>query len=157
MVSYAIAESFVGKVLVIATDKGVSHISFGDSTTELEAIAEKNIKPSIGRFITVPIDDVLAVINGENREIPIDLNGTQFQMTVLNYIMRIPKGKRVTYDELTESIGMKHVKPVMRVCDQNPIAVLIPCHRVVGKKDLGNYRWGVHRKSMLLLREAGLT
>lgn len=159
MISYAITDCFLGKMLVIATYKGVCWVSFDKDRQALEAVAEKYMlaerdRPSIGRCITVPVDDVLAVVNGEERKIDLDLNGTPFQTIVWGELQKIPKGQTATYEQLAERLGRsKAIRAVAMACGQNPVAVLVPCHRAVGKKDIGGYRWGVERKIELLRRE----
>lgn len=129
---------------------------------ELENIANKYMlderkRPPLNMLVEVPTADVLAIINGEERNIQLDLVGTDFQIRVWQAIQKIPRGTTVTYEELAKTIGMPQgMRAVAQACGLNPIAVVIPCHRVVGKKDMGGYRWGEERKRELLRRE-GIT
>lgn len=82
--------------------------------------------------------------------------GTPFQRRVWSALLRIPAGTTRTYAEIARSIGMpRGARAVARACASNPLAVLIPCHRVVrADGGLGGYRWGLERKRRLIAREA---
>jgi AraC family transcriptional regulator of adaptative response/methylated-DNA-[protein]-cysteine methyltransferase len=90
------------------------------------------------------------------RNLPVDVQATAFQWRVWKEIQRIPYGKTSTYSEIAETLGEpKAVRAVANACATNHVALLIPCHRVVGKRgDLRGYRWGVKRKRALLSRES---
>ena len=84
----------------------------------------------------------------------IKLIGTTFQIKVWKQICRIPYGSTITYSELAEAIGEpKAIRAVANACSQNRIALFVPCHRVVGKNDVGGYRWDIYRKEILLSLE----
>jgi AraC family transcriptional regulator of adaptative response/methylated-DNA-[protein]-cysteine methyltransferase len=88
--------------------------------------------------------------------LPLDVRGTAFQLRVWQALREIPVGSTVSYTEIAERIGApKAVRAVAQACASNPIAVAIPCHRVLRSDGaLSGYRWGVERKSALLKREA---
>ena len=88
-------------------------------------------------------------------DLPLDVRGTAFQQRVWRALQQIPVGKTVSYAEVAKRIGApKAVRAVASACAANPIAVAIPCHRVVRKGGgLSGYRWGVERKRALLKRE----
>ncbi|HEY6273554.1 MAG TPA: methylated-DNA--[protein]-cysteine S-methyltransferase [Terriglobales bacterium] len=88
-------------------------------------------------------------------QIPLDIRGTAFQRLVWSALRQIPRGKTRSYSELAKAIGKpKAVRAVANACAANPVAVVIPCHRVVEQRGgLGGYRWGVKRKAVLLERE----
>lgn len=90
--------------------------------------------------------------------IPLDLQGTDFQKQVWAAISEIPAGQTVTYQQLAISIGRKSsVRAVASACGANPVAIVVPCHRVLRSDGgLGGYRWGLQRKQQLLAREAPL-
>jgi AraC family transcriptional regulator of adaptative response/methylated-DNA-[protein]-cysteine methyltransferase len=85
----------------------------------------------------------------------VDLRGTEFQLRVWQALSRIPRGERKSYSELARELGNpKAVRAVARACAMNRVALVVPCHRVVGANGkLTGYRWGVERKRMLLEAE----
>ena len=88
-------------------------------------------------------------------DLPLDVRGTAFQQRVWQALREIPPGATASYADIAERIGSpKSVRAVARACAANPVAVAIPCHRVVGTDSgLSGYRWGVERKRALLERE----
>ena len=93
------------------------------------------------------------------RELPLDLRGTAFQQRVWRELTRIPRGETITYGELAKRIGAPGaVRAVGTACGANPVAMIVPCHRVLrGDGELGGYRWGISRKQALLRSERGVT
>ena len=87
---------------------------------------------------------------------PLDVEGTAFQWAVWKALLRIPRGQTRSYGELAEQLGRPSAsRAVARACASNPVAIVIPCHRVVrAGGEPGGYRWGVGRKKQLLAREA---
>jgi AraC family transcriptional regulator of adaptative response/methylated-DNA-[protein]-cysteine methyltransferase len=90
-------------------------------------------------------------------ELPVDVHGTAFQARVWGALREIPVGETRTYSEVARSIGRPtSVRAVARACATNPVALAIPCHRVVrGDGSLAGYRWGLAVKESLLVSEAG--
>jgi AraC family transcriptional regulator of adaptative response/methylated-DNA-[protein]-cysteine methyltransferase len=103
------------------------------------------------------IDSLCEYVTGQtvNLDIPVDINGTNFQQSVWRYLRQIPPGETRTYSEVAEAIGQpKAVRAVARACASNKVALAIPCHRVVRQDGgMGGYRWGVERKLRLLQQE----
>ena len=101
---------------------------------------------------------VIAVVEGSqvSPKLPLDIQGTVFQHKVWSALKSIPAGETVNYAEIAKQIGdPKAVRAVASACGANPVAVLIPCHRVVRRDGvLSGYRWGLERKQALLDREA---
>ena len=93
---------------------------------------------------------------GQRLDLPLDIRGTAFQQRVWAALRAIPPGKTATYTEIARAIGQpKAVRAVAQACGANPLAIAIPCHRVVrADGDLSGYRWGVERKRKLIDREA---
>jgi O-6-methylguanine DNA methyltransferase len=89
-------------------------------------------------------------------DLPLDVRGTAFQQRVWQALSEIPSGSTVSYTEIAKRVGApKAVRAVAQACASNPVAVAIPCHRVVRNDGaLSGYRWGVKRKRALLDREA---
>ena len=79
------------------------------------------------------------------------LEGTPFQLKVWGEILKIPYGETRTYGEIANAIGEpKSCRAIANACGQNKLALIVPCHRVVGKTNIGGYKWGTHRKKWLL-------
>ena len=98
-----------------------------------------------------------ASIRGDNSsvDLPLDIRATAFQQKVWDSLRRIPRGETRSYSEVAREIGEPTaVRAVARACATNPIAIAVPCHRVVRSNgDISGYRWGVERKKKLLERE----
>ena len=160
-IRYAIADSPIGKVLVASTERCVCAVSIGDSGSALEselvkeyAAAEIRMDDSgLHRHITV----LLRYLQGTDLSLnlPLDIRVTAFQAKVYDSLRKIPCGQKRTYAEIAAAVDLPHaIRAVGRACATNPIALAIPCHRVVRKDGtLGGYRWGVHRKKKLLENE----
>lgn len=87
----------------------------------------------------------------KNIQIQFKMIGTEFQLKVWNEICKIDYGKTKTYEDIAKSIGKPtSCRAVANACGQNKFALVIPCHRVVGKKDIGGYKWGIDKKKWLL-------
>lgn len=160
-ISFAIAPSPLGRVLVAATPRGLCAVRFADSAAELEQELRKEFHAA-----AVVRDDValrpyvqplLASLRGEHVtvDLPLDVRATAFQKKVWDALKRIPTGETRSYREVAEEIGDRNaVRAVARACATNPVAVVVPCHRVVRSDgDLAGYRWGVSRKRKLLEQE----
>jgi AraC family transcriptional regulator of adaptative response/methylated-DNA-[protein]-cysteine methyltransferase len=93
---------------------------------------------------------------GQSLDLPLDIRGTAFQERVWQALRAIPPGRTATYSEIARAVGHpKAVRAVAQACAANPLAVAVPCHRVVrADGDLSGYRWGVERKRELIAREA---
>lgn len=98
-------------------------------------------------------DAVTNYLNGNSKSIPLkyNLSGTPFQIKVWNEILKIPYGETSTYSEISQKIGMpKAYRAVANACGDNKLALIVPCHRVVGKSHFGGYKWGIDIKRKLL-------
>ena len=151
----------LGHVLVAATERGVCAITFGESAEELFA----ELRARFPRATIGSADDVLEALTARvvalvdatemASTIPLDLIGTAFQQKVWRELRKIPRGETYTYADVAERIGAPGaVRAVGSACGKNPVAVVVPCHRVVRKNgDLGGYHWGLARKEKLLAKE----
>jgi AraC family transcriptional regulator of adaptative response/methylated-DNA-[protein]-cysteine methyltransferase len=162
VVRYAVAHCSLGWLLVAATERGVCAIEFGDSADALrEHVAEyfpgAERRDDEAAFASL-VAAVVALVERPRHgpELPLDIQGTAFQRRVWEALRAIPCGSTASYAEIAEQIGRPSAaRAVARACATNPIAVAIPCHRVVRQDgDLSGYRWGVERKQALLEREA---
>lgn len=157
----AVARCDLGWVLVAATEKGICAIEFGDDSHELEKrvqarFPEARFGGRNGRFKTM-VEQVVGLIHSPRTpfDLPLDVKGTAFQRRVWMALREIPAGATASYGEIADRIGNpRGARAVARACASNPVAVAIPCHRVVrGDGSLGGYRWGTERKRKLLDRE----
>ena len=162
----AIGESSIGYVLVAKSDRGVCAILLGNDPEVLTRDLQKrfpdaallgadgdleDVLARVVRYIDKPIDRPTASI-----DLPLDLQGTEFQQKVWKALLEIPVGSTASYQAIANRIGLpKSVRAVAQACGANALAVVVPCHRVVRSDGaLSGYRWGVDRKRALLNREA---
>ena len=163
---YAIAPCALGMVLVAMTSRGVRRVMLGDDPAALDATLQL-LDPAAA---LVRDDDalgdvvarVVALASGAElpptglqaprMSMPLDIGGTAFQQRVWRELQRIPRGETITYAELAARIGSpKAVRAVGTACGANPVAMVVPCHRVVrADGSLGGYAWGLERKARLL-------
>ncbi len=162
-IRYTTLDSPVGRMLLAATDHGVCAISFGDSDGGLlEGLRREFPDATVRRGDVVLrrwVRALLEQLHGERPlpQLPLDVQATAFQRRVWEHLQSIPYGTTKSYGEVARAIGQpSSARGVARACASNPIAMAIPCHRVVcGTGDLGGYRWGTERKKALLEMEQG--
>jgi AraC family transcriptional regulator of adaptative response/methylated-DNA-[protein]-cysteine methyltransferase len=161
-IRFAIGASSLGAILVAATPVGVCAILLGDDPQALAHDLERRFPRArlIGadRDFEALVAQVVGLVEQPRlgRTLPLDIRGTAFQRRVWQALSEIPTGNTATYTQIARSIGApRAVRAVARACAANPLAVAIPCHRVVRTDgDLSGYRWGVERKRELIAREA---
>ena len=159
-IQYGIVDSPLGRLLVAYTERGVCSVAIGDDDRGLERalrsqFAEADIHaagPTIHEWISAI---VRSIANKTNVAVPVDAQGTAFQWRVWKELQRIPRGTTLTYSEVAKKIGHPTaVRAVARACATNPVALVVPCHRVIREDGgLGGYRWGIERKKALLESE----
>ncbi|MCJ2132604.1 bifunctional DNA-binding transcriptional regulator/O6-methylguanine-DNA methyltransferase Ada [Methylobacterium sp. J-026] len=162
-IRFGIGACSLGAILVAATDAGVCAILLGDTPEPLLHDLQDRFPgaeivggdPAFEDWMARVIGLVEAP--GRGLDLPLDIRGTAFQQRVWEALRRIPVGSTATYAEIARAIGLPAAtRAVAGACGANPIAVAIPCHRVVRSDGaLSGYRWGVARKRDLLAREAG--
>ncbi|KAA5604181.1 bifunctional DNA-binding transcriptional regulator/O6-methylguanine-DNA methyltransferase Ada [Roseospira marina] len=165
VIDHATADSALGRVLVAATARGLCGIALGDddgallatlwarfpkATLRADGPAAQAVLPVVLRVVADPRQNVAAL-----PEVPLDLRGTAFQLRVWEELRRIPPGETRTYTEVAAAIGQPSAtRAVANACGANPVAPVVPCHRVVRSDGgLGGYRWGLERKKALLREE----
>ena len=161
-IRYAIVDSSLGRLLVAATPRGVCAVAMGASDGELErALARQYPAALIARdegSLARWTHRILAHVSGKRLrlDLPLDVQATAFQRQVWQALGTIPYGETRTYGEIAAAIGRPRAhRAVARACATNPVAVAIPCHRVVAVGgNLSGYRWGINRKRTLLSSEA---
>jgi AraC family transcriptional regulator, regulatory protein of adaptative response / methylated-DNA-[protein]-cysteine methyltransferase len=163
-IHYDVGSVTLGKVLVATNDKGICAILLADSERALLSELRERFSgakltrdtaklasamPRVIRFVDSPVGGL---------DLPLDPAGTEFQQRVWRALRRIPAGRTASYADIARRIDApKSFRAVAQACGANPIAIAIPCHRVVRNDGaLSGYRWGIARKRALLEREGGL-
>jgi AraC family transcriptional regulator, regulatory protein of adaptative response / methylated-DNA-[protein]-cysteine methyltransferase len=160
-ITFAIAPTPLGRLLIAATERGLCAVRFGENATELERNLRDEFHAATlhrdNAAMQKYIEPLLAAIRGETTtiDLPLDVRATAFQMKVWETLRNIPSGETRSYSDVAREIGAPTaVRAVARACASNPVALAVPCHRVVRSDgDLAGYRWGVERKKKLLERE----
>lgn len=145
----------LGLALIAVSDAGICALELGDDELPLRAqLARRFPGATIVHADADAESRARAAITSPTVP-PLDLRGTAFQTRVWAALRELPAGATVTYRALADRIGAPHaVRAVAGACAANPVAVLVPCHRVVRSDGgLGGYRWGLERKRALLARE----
>jgi AraC family transcriptional regulator of adaptative response/methylated-DNA-[protein]-cysteine methyltransferase len=160
-IRYTCADSPLGRMLIAATERGICSIQFARSDGELIEGLKREFpfavrKPDEGG-LQAWVEALLAKMSGAelNAALPLDIRATAFQRRVWTYLQSIPFGSTRSYGEVAKAIGQPTAsRAVARACATNPVAVAIPCHRVVREDgNISGYRWGVERKKALLEME----
>jgi AraC family transcriptional regulator of adaptative response/methylated-DNA-[protein]-cysteine methyltransferase len=161
LMRFAVGQCWLGAVLVAATETGVCAIFLGDDPdTLLQELHDRFPKAQLvggDQDFEAYIAKVVGLVEapGLGLELPLDIRGTAFQQRVWQALRDIPVGATASYTDIARRIGAPNaVRGVAGACAANPIAVAIPCHRVVRRDGaLSGYRWGIERKRALLTRE----
>jgi AraC family transcriptional regulator, regulatory protein of adaptative response / methylated-DNA-[protein]-cysteine methyltransferase len=165
-IRYTCADSPLGRLLIAATDKGICSIKFADSDEELEQGLKQEFPYAVrrrdDRDLAQLAQRVVRRIRGDGRDrdtasaLPLDIQATAFQRRVWSYLQSVAFGETRSYSQVAKAIRRPSaVRAVARACATNPVAIAIPCHRILrANGDLGGYRWGTERKKALLEMEA---
>jgi AraC family transcriptional regulator of adaptative response/methylated-DNA-[protein]-cysteine methyltransferase len=167
VIRYAIAPSPLGRMLVATTPTGICAITFGAGDAELIAdlrqrFNKAQLTPAKGN--TGWLAEAVAFVASQTTEhplaatFPLDVRATAFQQRVWKALKEIPRGQTRTYSELARELGQPTAaRAIAAACAANPIAIAVPCHRVIGQNGaLTGYRWGIDRKQKLLAAEAAI-
>src|SRR6202167_482663 len=161
-IHYAIVGSPLGRLLVGATERGISALYLGKDDGPLESSLRKEYpRAEIQRDrngLEGWVGKILEHLRGRepNLDLPTDVQATAFQRRVWEELRKIPYGTTRTYSQVARAIGKpKAIRAVARACATNPVSVVVPCHRVVREDgNLAGYRWGLERKRALLEHES---
>jgi len=161
-IRYTCADSPLGRMLIAATEKGICSIQFADSDEELELCLRQEFPFAVRRHDDADLADlaqrVVLRLRGSEpaASIPLDIRATAFQRRVWSYLQSLAFGDTRSYSDVAKAIRQPSaVRAVARACATNPVAIAIPCHRILRSNgDLGGYRWGLKRKGTLLQIEA---
>jgi len=162
-VTFAFGTTSLGLALVAATDKGICAVLLGSYRDRLTSDLRRHFpeaQPAEDDRLADAVARVVALIEDPEKpvDLELDLQGSDFEIKVWQALRAIPAGETLSYSDLAERIGLKGVakaaKDVADACAGNRIAVAVPCHRIRRKDGtISGYRWGVHRKRALLVRE----
>jgi len=162
VIRFAVAPCSLGSILVAASERGVCDIMMGNDPVALarklrEKFPNAEFREGDAAFRKT-VGRVVGLVEAPDGKIdlPLDIRGTAFQQRVWEALRKIPAGMTATYGEIAREIGSpRAVRAVAQACGANPLAVIIPCHRVVHRDGRrSGYHWGVKRKNALLRREA---
>jgi AraC family transcriptional regulator, regulatory protein of adaptative response / methylated-DNA-[protein]-cysteine methyltransferase len=158
-----VSKDRLGRMLIAATDKGICSIQFGDSDQQLQQGLMREFPFAVRRRDDDAMSEwrekLVSLMQGHetnsSSSLPLDIRATAFQRRVWECLQQIPRGETRSYSAVAKKIGMpKATRAVARACAANPVAVAIPCHRVVRQDgEAGGYRWGIERKEQLLALE----
>jgi AraC family transcriptional regulator of adaptative response/methylated-DNA-[protein]-cysteine methyltransferase len=163
-IRFTTARSPFGWIVVGATERGLCWLALGATSSEAESSLREEFPqatlrrdPSLSRLVDAAVGQVIGRQNS-TKELPppqVDLRGTAFQLRVWQALRAIPRGQTRSYSQLARELGdPKATRAVARACATNRVALVVPCHRVVGAGgSLTGYRWGIDRKRQLLEAE----
>ena len=160
-IRFATAECALGLLLVAATGRGVCSVMLGETAAELEQTLRAQFRAAEIVPDAAGMQEYVAVVLASMAnspaagDLPLDVRATAFQARVWQALRNIPRGQTRSYAELAKSLGQPSaVRAVARACATNPVAIAVPCHRVIGSDgSLTGYRWGLERKKALLAME----
>jgi len=159
IVDYSVSDCSLGSVLVASSARGVCAVLLGASAAVLkrdlqERFPHAQLLETVATDVHKKVVDFVDAPRGKF-DVVLDAHGTDFQRKVWRALREIPSGATVSYLDIANRIGSpKSVRAVAAACAANPIAIAIPCHRVVRSDGgLSGYRWGIERKRALLARE----
>ena len=158
-IHYETYDTQFGKSVIASTEKGVCYIAFGEEKKMLDELKQRYPTAKHTKNTTDWHTKALSVISGaeQNETIPLHVRGSDFKMSVWRKLLLIPLGKLTTYKSIAEKIGNPYAnRAVGTAVGQNPVAYLIPCHRVIrADGEFGGYHWGLDIKKMMLRFERG--
>ena len=161
-ITYSIVTSPLGLLLVARTERGLCAVEFGSSAATLEAALRRAYSSATARrddaALARWVEVLLRHLDGAapRLDVPVDVAGTPFQERVWEALRAIPAGATRSYGEIARGLdGPATAQEVAQACAANPVALVVPCHRVVRSDGTpGGYRWDGWRKRALLAREA---
>lgn len=158
-IAWAVVDTSFGPMLVAATERGICRLAFGEGKADLEACFPKADLVKGNKEFGVLLTKVISAVElpGSGSDISLDVRGTAFQEAVWNALRQIPPGQTRSYAEIAAAAGNpKAVRAAGSANGANPVAVLVPCHRVVrADGSIGGYAYGEEMKRELLRREGG--
>lgn len=162
-INYSFADTPFGKVIVASTHKGICHMAFVDNGEEdaLQMLKHNYPNATYNQLVDKTQQNALFIFTQDWRqldEIKLHLKGTDFQIKVWETLLKVPAGGLTTYSALAQKTGSPNAsRAVGSAVGSNPVAFLIPCHRVIKSTgEIGQYHWGSTRKNAIIGWEAAL-
>ena len=155
-INYSFADSPFGEVIVASTEKGICHLAFaGDKPLALQVLREEFPNASFRQHVDWIQQNALFLFTHDWNKLPqikLHLKGTDFQLKVWETLIRIPEGSVCSYGKIAQEIGRPSAsRAVGTAVGDNPVAYLIPCHRVIQASGaIGQYHWGSERKTAMI-------
>ncbi|GGE59914.1 hypothetical protein GCM10011533_10640 [Streptosporangium jomthongense] len=164
-ITWQTGHCYLGEILVACTARGVCAVLPGESVEELVADLASRFPHATLRHANDSRADwfsnVMSYLIDSRKPLTVelDLRGTDFQRKVWRALQEIPSGSSASYGDIAQRMGMPSAsRAVAGACAANPLAVVVPCHRVLrGDGSLSGYRWGLKRKQAVLSHEQGLS
>src|SRR5690606_8306188 len=162
-INYSFAESPFGNLIVASTSKGVCYMAFDpDEANALNNLIQKFPNATFQQKLDLIQQHALSIFQNDWRklsEIKLHLKGTDFQLKVWETLLKIPAGQLSTYGNIAAQIGNANAsRAVGTAIGSNPVAFLIPCHRVIQSSgNIGGYMWGETRKTAIIGWESAKT
>ncbi len=158
-IHYSYAETHFGNILIASTEKGICHISFQERGSDPAEIIKRFPAATLEQKTDLHQQQALKMFTrdwSDLEKIKLHLKGTPFQIKVWNALLQVPLGALKSYREIAGEIGDSHAsRAVGTAIGSNPVAWLIPCHRVITSAGtLGGYHWGIDRKTAMIGWEA---
>jgi AraC family transcriptional regulator of adaptative response/methylated-DNA-[protein]-cysteine methyltransferase len=160
-IGFAVAPCSLGFVIIAVSEHLIRSIMVGDDPEMLMSDLQNQFPNEVFEVADKDEELMHKVVDlierpAQTPELPLDVRGSEFQVSVWDALQNVPPGTTVSYASLAEKIGTPNAElAVAQACAANPLAVAIPCHRAVqAEGKLAGYRWGVERKRALLEREA---
>jgi AraC family transcriptional regulator of adaptative response/methylated-DNA-[protein]-cysteine methyltransferase len=161
-IRFEYGSSSLGEFVIALSGKGIVALEFGSAHASMEGALRTRFPDADllrgGDELAEIVTTVAALIDDPAKQcdLPLDMRGTAYEVTVWTMLREIPAGQTTSYGALAAKLGTRDSRDVTQAIANNAIAIIVPCHRVI-KKDgsISGYRWGVRRKRMLLAREQG--
>jgi AraC family transcriptional regulator of adaptative response/methylated-DNA-[protein]-cysteine methyltransferase len=160
IIRFAWGTSSLGDFIMAMSDKGIVSLEFSSHRAAAEAALRARFSEVDVIYSQEPLTEVVAMVGQAIEKpsldpaLPLDLRGTPYQVGVWSMLCAIPAGETTNYGALAARLGSRDAREVTEAIADNPIAVLVPCHRVIRKDgSISGYRWGFKRKRELLARE----
>jgi AraC family transcriptional regulator of adaptative response/methylated-DNA-[protein]-cysteine methyltransferase len=162
---YLVSKYKFGNIAIAFENNKLNALIFSDLEDNIvknlfSIVSENNLIISNNKDDMIWFQKIISSIENPTNVFPgsLNINGTEFQKKVWNYLIKIPYGKTISYSKLAAKIGNKNAtRAVARACASNKIAYFIPCHRVIASNGkLSGYRWGTHIKQALLNHESNI-
>ena len=160
IIRFAWGTSSLGDFVVAMSDKGIVALEFSSMHTAMEEALRIRFPDAHLERHQEELADVMAIVAGviddpaADCDLPLDLRGTPYEVKVWLMLREVPAGQTTTYGALAAKLGRQDPRSVTAAIAGNPIAVIVPCHRVIRKDgSISGYRWGIRRKRTLLARE----